>query len=1070
MQQKDILNLIERTKTENLTDLTLNNLSLDDLPKQLFELQKLKTLRLKSRRLKEIPDDILKLNQLEVLKIEGGNTTTITDKIVQLKNLRELMIYECPIRYLPRDIEYHQKLENIAFIGTSLKRIPKRLSKLTSLKYINFASNSISGLPDFLADFANLEVLWLYGNRLNSIPDFVFSISQLRKLSLAKNPITTIPNKFDKLENLNTLFLSNLSLSEMPNSIFSLNKLEELHLGDNDLKYISEEIKSNNQLKYLVLAKNKLKTLPHSIKHLENLQTLDVSQNQIEYIPKEIGELKSLCNLDISENNLAYLPIEIENLKSLGKASDRTYYSSGLRIKGNHFNIPEEILNKDSLEIIRYILDLQESYEKKTILEAKLIFIGSGSVGKTSLANLLIDGQIGSPEMTIGIQIRDWLVQRGKDNVKLHVWDFGGQEIMHATHKFFITRRSAYVLVIDPRVEDKYGSSELEYWLKLIRSYVGNVPVVVVINKCETHKIELPREELKNKYENIIDFVETSCVNNTGIDILKQKIIEAVHKLNHLDTQFPLSYYEIKLYLEQQNRDYITYQEYFGICKSIQPDFKEESMITLIGILHDLGIMLNFRDEHLSNLSETQVLNPEWVTKGVYQIITSQKIIENKGIVKFSELGSILDIKKYSTPKEKCYIMEMMERFELCFRLEGNSDSYFIPGAFPKDRPKFHLEEDKLLKFEFHYDVMPSSIMSRFIVRVHSLIREKEYWRNGVVLAREKCFALVKSDPEERRISLEIGGDGNRRDLLSFLRGQFDIIHNNLADIKISKKAFITLGNKSAYVDYDDLLYFESKNYKTMPVRELNAAVNVSDVLNGFESDLNRYISFTLKDLKDEFLERIQNTAPELISELSKDKVDIEIKSITKILFLAANPIDTPPLKLDEEIREIGEGLQRSKNRERFNFVNKMATRPKDLSRALLEENPNIVHFSGHGTPHSSANPSEIVLEDENGYAKPISGVVLGELFKLFKEKIKCVILNSCYSEVQAKEIVKYIPIVIGMKNSIDDKSAITFATTFYDALGAGRDIKFAFEIAKVSMNFEQLDAGDIPIMLESKN
>lgn len=158
------------------------------------------------------------------------------------------------------------------------------------------------------------------------------------------------------------------------------------------------------------------------------------------------------------------------------------------------------------------------------------------------------------------------------------------------------------------------------------------------------------------------------------------------------------------------------------------------------------------------------------------------------------------------------------------------------------------------------------------------------------------------------------------------------------------------------------------------------------------------------------------------------------------ILFLAANPVDTDPLRLDEESREIDEGLRRARQRDGFEFKQSWAIRAQDLQRAILDNEPQIVHFAGHG-----AGEQGLVLEDEDGNAKPVSAEALGSLFGLYPQ-VECVLLNACYSELQAEAIVKHVQYVIGMKQAIGDEAAITFATAFYDALGAGRPIDFAFK------------------------
>jgi hypothetical protein len=177
------------------------------------------------------------------------------------------------------------------------------------------------------------------------------------------------------------------------------------------------------------------------------------------------------------------------------------------------------------------------------------------------------------------------------------------------------------------------------------------------------------------------------------------------------------------------------------------------------------------------------------------------------------------------------------------------------------------------------------------------------------------------------------------------------------------------------------------------------------------------------------------------------------------ILFLAANPTGTTPLRLDKEHREIEEGLRRAGQRDHFALQQKWAVRPRDLQRAILDHDPQIVHFSGHG-----AGEQGIVLEDDHGRAKPVSAEALRSLFGLFP-KVECVLLNACYSEVQAEAIVGCVPYVIGMSQAIGDQAAITFATAFYDALGAGKRIDFAFQSGRAAIQLEGIPEHLTPVL-----
>ncbi|MBV6627710.1 MAG: CHAT domain-containing protein [Rivularia sp. (in: Bacteria)] len=172
--------------------------------------------------------------------------------------------------------------------------------------------------------------------------------------------------------------------------------------------------------------------------------------------------------------------------------------------------------------------------------------------------------------------------------------------------------------------------------------------------------------------------------------------------------------------------------------------------------------------------------------------------------------------------------------------------------------------------------------------------------------------------------------------------------------------------------------------------------------------------------------------------------------AVKTILMLASNPKNTSQLRLDEEIREIDVGLQRAKKRELFDLKQRWAVRIQDVYQALLDLKPQIVHFSGHGVGDDG-----LALEDEAGNLKLVDTEALAKLFELFSTTIECVVLNACYSEIQAEASAKHIPYVIGMNKAIGDKTAVKFSTGFYNALGAGESVEFAY---KLGCNIIQLD------------
>ncbi|MEM8505465.1 MAG: CHASE2 domain-containing protein [Cyanobacteria bacterium P01_D01_bin.1] len=168
--------------------------------------------------------------------------------------------------------------------------------------------------------------------------------------------------------------------------------------------------------------------------------------------------------------------------------------------------------------------------------------------------------------------------------------------------------------------------------------------------------------------------------------------------------------------------------------------------------------------------------------------------------------------------------------------------------------------------------------------------------------------------------------------------------------------------------------------------------------------------------------------------------------SKTKILILAANPKNTSRRRLDEEVRDIEAGVERARFREQFEIVTKFALRTGDIQRALLDEKPTIVHFSGQGKGLNG-----LIVEDKDGKAKIVSTYALARLFKFFKNDVECVVLNACYSEEQAEAIREHISYVVGVDGELTSREAIQFATGFYDALGAGRSYEDAAEMGQIA-------------------
>lgn len=186
---------------------------------------------------------------------------------------------------------------------------------------------------------------------------------------------------------------------------------------------------------------------------------------------------------------------------------------------------------------------------------------------------------------------------------------------------------------------------------------------------------------------------------------------------------------------------------------------------------------------------------------------------------------------------------------------------------------------------------------------------------------------------------------------------------------------------------------------------------------------------------------------------------------IEKILILAANPLNTARLRLDKEVEEIRTTLRLANNRDCFAIESRGAVRPEDLQQHLYDLKPQIVHFSGHGDGEQG-----LAIEDENGNLRLVSTAALADLFKLFANDVECVLLNACYSEVQAEAIHQYVPYVIGMNQAIGDMAARKFAEGFYRAIWDGRPIEEAFASGVNAIDLRGIPEHLTPVLKQRKN
>ena len=392
-------------------------------------------------------------------------------------------------------------------------------------------TNALSALPPELAALENLKVLNLSGNPLEQIPAVVFELRSLTELYAIAINLSEIPDHLNQLTNLIDIRLSSNQITQIPDCLGQLTNLTQLGLSSNQITQIPDCLGQLTNLIHLWLYSNQITQIPDRIDQLTQLEKLVLYNNKIEKCPEWLETLPKLKTLDLRNNPL---PISPEVLGPNDTSQD-----------------------PGSIEAIFNYLHQLRSGEVRPLNEAKLLLVGQGSVGKTSLIQRLIDNQFNPNQpQTDGLNVRNWPVHVNTKDIRLNVWDFGGQEIYHATHQFFLTKRSLYLLVCNCRTSEE--ENRLEYWLKLIQSFGGESPVIIVGNKCDEQPLDINRKALRDKYPNIKAILETSCQTGEGVEALRAAILQEVAQLRDVYNLLPLSWFQVKEQLETMDRDFIT--------------------------------------------------------------------------------------------------------------------------------------------------------------------------------------------------------------------------------------------------------------------------------------------------------------------------------------------------------------------------------------------------------------------------------------------------------------------------------------------------------------------------------
>jgi len=573
-----------------------------------------------------------------------------------------------------------------------------------------------------------------------------------------------------------------------------------------------------------------LRSIPQQVFELRHLVRLNLALNEIADFPVEALRLPNLVELQLYGNQITNIPLEVFRRGWTNNNVPESINAGQMCVGRNPIESPpREIIDRGLDAIESYFASIQSS--SLILEEVKVLFVGDGAAGKTSLVKRLATGKFDEEEgQTDGININSWSAKSKGKEITAHIWDFGGQEIMHATHQFFLSERSLYVLVLDCRKDQ-----DAEYWLKHITSFGGESPILVVLNKTDENPgYDVNRRFLKEKYPSILGFYRTSCKTKQGISTFKRAIVQSLSRVNIIGTTWPVGWFRVKENLASMDCAYVGVAEFEELCAD-NDVLDSESQQILAQFLHDLGTVVHFPD---FKLDDTHVLQPEWLTGAVYRIINSDVLAKRKGVLRLTDLKRILKKRDgdlaYPIDRHR-YIVDVMRKFELCYYLDEKT--ILIPDLLDVQEPETGPEAQNTLRFRIDYDFLPKSVLPRFIVKKHKDIDARLCWRTGCVLV-DTLFgskAVVKSDQDARRIYISVSGQ-QRRAYLTILRFTFLEINRSFESLAYKEMVMLP-DNPQIAVSYDHLIRLENNGVEKYMPDGADRSYSVQELLGSVHID-----------------------------------------------------------------------------------------------------------------------------------------------------------------------------------------------------------------------------------------
>ncbi|WP_083918254.1 COR domain-containing protein [Methylosarcina fibrata] len=584
------------------------------------------------------------------------------------------------------------------------------------------------------------------------------------------------------LKTLRTLYIPNTPVTDLT-PLSGFKNLLWLDISNTQVTDLTPLADSKNL--QMIFASNTQVTDLTPLSDFVNLERLEVSNTPVNDV-RPLSGLANLYALDITETQVNDLS-PLERLISKGlpvEMHPELWWTQGIFVSNCPMtNPPMAIVNQGNAAILRYFAEQRRAGTIK-VREAKLLIVGQGKAGKTTLRRKLENPYAPMPEpgdTTRGIEITrlDEKMPQTGEPLRINVWDFGGQDIQHFAHQFFLTGNSLYALVTNERIQD---SVHLSYWLNIIEM-LGKKSPVILIQNMDGGNCQPLREEaaIRERFGNVNNRVFRTDLSQAATELefaeLRQEIVHQASHLLHIEHYYLVSFTELRVKLEAEvdlGTHYLRWEDYL----SLMPELSEDLMRDYANTLTYFGICQYYSDDAM--LSGFVFLRPKWIIDALFALLLHPWIEDKRG--KFAEKDTlgIWDGEEYRGMHG--LLVRMMEEFELCYRIEGGGHMYILPQRLPSESRTYGWNEPDATPVQYKYKFMPKGILTRLICRLHARIEAdpelgQRVWCDAVIfmLPDGKGRVFAREVYSENTIELRAIGDKRAEMLNEVIRNMDDI-------------------------------------------------------------------------------------------------------------------------------------------------------------------------------------------------------------------------------------------------------------------------------------------------------